>query len=51
MSILIEFVQGIFEIPITYINNKYGLFAAWICTIAMVSLTIVLMYVLVSSSL
>jgi len=38
-------VRGIFELPVTYINNKYGLTAAWICAATMVSLNIGLLYV------
>lgn len=48
METLEGVVRGIFELPITFVNKKYGLVAAWICAVAMVSLTIGLLYVLIT---
>ena len=48
MEVLVELVRGIFEMPVTYINNNYGLAAAWICAATMFSLIIGLLYVFVT---
>jgi hypothetical protein len=48
VEILEGVVRGIFELPITYVNGKYGLAAAWIFAATMVSLTIGLLYVVIT---
>jgi hypothetical protein len=45
VEILVDVVRGIFELPVSYINNKFGLAAAWVCAAVMISLIIGLLYV------